>query len=105
MELSIECIATFKNQPQYFFDIDLHYHDLDGDINHFLYLIDNTLNEALFDYENGTCLFDYNKQLIKLSTCIQFNNQDDAKQYSKHPIIKELLKRNGKLFFKNGELQ
>ena len=106
MELTIDVIATFKNHNQEFFDIDLNIYDLECDLDHFLYLIDNYFSEYFFDYDNDKTMFDYNNELVKLSTCILFDNQEHAKKcFKRYPLVKELLKTNGKLFFKNGKLQ
>jgi len=106
MDLTIDVIATFKNHDQEFFDIELNHYDLQSDLDHFLYIIDNYFSEYFFDWDNGKSTFDYNNELVKLSTSILFQDQEQFKSYyERYPLVKELLKTNGKLFFKEGKLQ
>lgn len=92
--MELEIIATYKERPQDFFNMTLNPYDLDQDINHLIDLIHNNY------YTNSQF-----KELIKLSTCILVDDDDQFDKFKRYPLVKKLLGINGKLFFKNGKLQ
>jgi len=92
--MELEIIATYKERPQDFFNMTLNNYDLDHDLNHLIDLIHSNY------YTNSQF-----KELVKLSTCILLDDNDQFNKFKSYPLVKELLKTNGKLFFKNGKLQ